>query len=121
MRFWRNYMHQRERWYHQRDNNRLVRPFEWGLSYISDHVNGEDPRQVLKNYSHTVMNNSEDFYSLAKISDYQLQGDQLTWTSAVNTPSPENNIARARFFPAKNKPGKRARSAVVVLPQWNAQ
>lgn len=121
MRFWRNYMHQRERWYHQRDNNRLVRPFEWGLSYIVDHVNGDDPRLILKNYSHAAMTNSEDFYSLPRISDYQLQGDQLTWTSAVNTPSPENNVARARFFPAKNKPGKRARSAVVVLPQWNAQ
>ena len=38
MSLWKNYMHQRERWYHQRDNNRLVRPFEWGLNYIVDHV-----------------------------------------------------------------------------------
>jgi hypothetical protein len=42
MALWKNYMHQRERWYHQRDNNRLVRPFDWGLSYIVDHVNGDD-------------------------------------------------------------------------------
>jgi hypothetical protein len=41
-------MHGRERAHHERDNNRLVRPFEWGLSFISDHVNGDDPREVLR-------------------------------------------------------------------------
>jgi len=121
MRFWRNYMHRRERWYHQRDNNRLVRPFEWGLSYVVDHVNGDDPRNVLRNHSEHAMNNSDDFYSLPPISDYRLSGDQLSWTSAVHTPSAENNLARARFFPAKPKNGLQPRSAVVVLPQWNAQ
>jgi hypothetical protein len=121
MRFWRNYMHRRERWYHQLDNNRLVRPFEWGLSYVVDHVNGDDPREVLRNHSARAMNNSDAFYSLPPINDYRLDGDQLTWTSAVHTPSPENNVARARFFLAKPRNGERPRSAVVVLPQWNAQ
>ena len=121
MRFWRDYMHRRERWYHQRDNNRLVRPFDWGLSYVVDHVNGDDPRHVFQQHSRAVMNNSDDFYSLAPISDYRLEGDQLTWTSAIHTPSPENNIARGRFFPAEPKRGSRPRAAIVVLPQWNAQ
>ncbi|HTG95170.1 MAG TPA: hypothetical protein VL866_21415, partial [Pyrinomonadaceae bacterium] len=121
MRFWRDYMHGRERWYHQRDNNRLVRPFDWGLSYVVDHVNGDDPRAVLQQHTRAVMNNSDDFYSLAPISDYRLEGDQLTWTSAVKTPSRENNLARGRFFPAKTKDGKKPRAAIVVLPQWNAQ
>ena len=40
-------MHAREHAHHKRDNNRMVRPFEWGLEYISDHVNGDDPRHVL--------------------------------------------------------------------------
>ena len=121
MALWQNYMHRRERWYHQRDNNRIVRPFEWGLPYIFDHVNGGDPRELLRNHTSRVMNASEDFYALPPITDYRLEGDQLTWTSAVHTPSPENNTARARFFPAKIKNGKRSRKAVVVLPQWNAQ
>lgn len=117
MTFWQNYMHRREHWYHQLDNNRLVRPFEWGLPFILDHVNGDDPRNVLLQHTERVMNASEDFYALPPVTDYRLKGDQLTWTSAVHTPSPENNIARARFFPTK-KPSKKA---VVVLPQWNAQ
>lgn len=121
MRFWRNYMHKRERWYHQRDNNRLVRPFDWGLDYIFDHVNGDDPRDLLREHTARIMNSSDDFYALPPIGDFHLQGDQLTWTSAIHTPSPENNVARARYFPAKRKDGKRPRAGIVVLPQWNAQ
>ena len=119
MALWRNYMHRRERWYHQRDNNRLVRPFEWGLPYVLDHVNGDDPRNVLAEHSARVMQSSDEFYALPEISDYRLEGDQLTWTSAIETPSIENNTAHARYFPVKN--GKQSRKAVVVLPQWNAQ
>ena len=119
MQLWRNHMYRRERWYHQRDNNRLVRPFEWGLPYVLDHVNGDDPRDVLAQHSARVMAASDEFYALPEISDYRLEGDHLTWTSAVETPSVENNTAHARYFPAK--PEKQSRKAVVVLPQWNAQ
>jgi dienelactone hydrolase len=121
MGLWQNYMHRRERWYHQRDNNRRVLPFDWGLTHILDHVNGDDPRQVLQRHTERVMRTSDDFYALPQIRDYNLTGDQLTWTSAIETPSAENNVARGRFFPAKARNGKRSRKAVVVLPQWNAQ
>jgi dienelactone hydrolase len=114
-------MHQREVAYHERDNNRLVRPFEWGLSFISDHVNGDDPREVLRRHAKAAMERSDLFYALPEISDFNLDGNQLTWTSAINTPSPENNIAHGRFFPAEPKKRSHYRSAVLVLPQWNAQ
>src|SRR6185436_5779324 len=67
------------------------------------------------------MANSEEFYALPQIPDFELNGDQLTWTSAVHTPAPENNIARARYFPVTAKKARQPRSAMVVLPQWNAQ
>lgn len=118
-------MHARERWYSQRDTNRLVRPFEWGASFIREHVNGDDPRRIFREHAHEVLQHSEDFYALPHITDYQLAGDLLTWTSAVHTPSPESNIARARFFPEpptkpSNTKQQGARRAVLVLPQWNA-
>jgi hypothetical protein len=113
-------MHAKERRYHARDNNRVVRPFEWGLSFVTDHVNGDDPREVLRRHTELAMQASEDFYALPEISDFKLDGDRLSWTSAIQTPSPENNIARARYFPSqKKRSGPRA--AVLVLPQWNAQ
>jgi dienelactone hydrolase len=114
-------MHARERAHHERDDNRLVRPFDWGLPFLMDEVNGDDPRAVLRQYSERAMANSEDFYALPEITDFQLGGDQLTWTSAIHTPSIENNLARARYFPVEEKRVRRPRTAVVVLPQWNAQ
>src|SRR5260370_4548972 len=121
MSLWKAYMHQRERSFHQRDNNRLVRPFEWGVSFITDHVNGDDPRAIFNQHTARVMSSSSDFYALPEITDYQLTNDQLTWTSAIDTPSAENNLARARFFPAKPRNKNQPRAAAVVLPQWNAQ
>jgi hypothetical protein len=118
---WKSFMHRRELAHHERDNNRLVRPFEWGLQYINDHVNGDDPREVLRQHTQRAMVDSEAFYALPEITDFQLNQDQLTWTSASHTPSAENNLARARYFPVKPKRARHPRAAVVVLPQWNAQ
>jgi len=68
-------MYRRERWYHQRDNNRLVRPFEWGLEYIVDHVNGDDPRELFRKHTAGVMSASDDFYALPPVTDYRLHRD----------------------------------------------
>ena len=114
-------MRAREIAYTKRDNNRLVRPFAWGLEFIRDHANGADPRAVFREHTAQTMARSEEFYALPEIDDWQLTGDQLTWTSAVKTPSAENNIARARLFPARRERKRKPRAAVVVLPQWNAQ
>src|SRR5882672_11188821 len=105
----------------KRDNNRLVRPFEWGLEFIREHRNGADPRSVFREHTAQAMARSQDFYALPEIDDWQLTGDQLTWTSVVKTPAAENNIARARLFPARRERKRKPRAAVVVLPQWNAQ
>jgi dienelactone hydrolase len=113
----------KERYFATRDTNRIVRPFEWGASFIREHTNGDDPRLVFRQHTQEVMRRSEDFYRLAPVTDFHLAGEQLTWTSVVRTPSPENNIVRARFFPAKmkRKDASQRRRAVILLPQWNAQ
>jgi hypothetical protein len=114
----------RERHLSQRDKNRIVRPFEWGTSFITDHANGDDPRELLRAHARRVREESNAFYALSAIEDYQLLGQQLTWTSAVRTPSTENNTVRAHFFPALERRHKLKgdrRPAVVILPQWNAQ
>lgn len=113
----------RERHYSQRDTNRIVRPFEWGASFITEHANGDDPRKLFRQHAQDVMRRSEEFYRLSPVNDYQLTGEQLTWTSVIRTPTPENNTVRARFFPAlmKEREARQKRPAVVILPQWNAQ
>jgi len=114
-------MRAREIAHTKRDNNRVVRPFAWGLEFIRDPVNGADPRTVFREHTAEAMAQSEQFYALPEIKDWQLKSDQLTWTSAVKTPSAENNIARARLFPARRERKRKPRAAVLVLPQWNAQ
>lgn len=112
------WIHARERRHSQRDRNRIVRPFEWGTEFIREQVNGDNPRRIFEQHSEEVLSRSDEFYALPDITDFQLADDVLTWTSAIHTPSPVNNTARARFFPAPE--GKSPR-AVLVLPQWNAQ
>ena len=105
----------------KREDNRVVRPFAWGLEFIRDHVNGVDPRSVFRKHTAQAMAASQDFYALPEINDWQLTDNVLTWTSVIKTPSPENNIARARLFPAHRERKRKPRAAVLVLPQWNAQ
>jgi dienelactone hydrolase len=119
--FFGRWMRAREIAHTQRDNNRVVRPFEWGVEFIRDHPNGANARASFREHAAQAMANSEDFYALPPIDGWQLTGEILTWTSAVKTPSPENNIARARLFPARRERKRKPRAAVVVLPQWNAQ
>jgi dienelactone hydrolase len=114
-------MRAREVAYTKRDNNRLVRPFAWGTEFVHAQANGADPRAFFREHTTRVMSRSEEFYASPEINDWQLTGDQLTWTSAIKTPAAENNIARARLFPARRERKRKPRAAVVVLPQWNAQ
>jgi len=109
------WMRAREIAHTRRDDNRVVRPFAWGAEFIGEHTNGDDPRAVFGEHTERVMARSEDFYALPLISDWQLVGDRLAWTSA------ENNLARARLFTPRRERKNKPRAAVVVLPQWNAQ
>jgi dienelactone hydrolase len=114
----------KERHFATRDTNRIVRPFEWGTSFVVEHANGDDPRALLTAYSEDAVAHSDEFYALPPVNDYRLDGQGLlTWTSAIETPSPENNTAHARFFRESTITGKEndTRRAVVLLPHWNAQ
>jgi dienelactone hydrolase len=114
-------MRAREIKHSQRDDNRIVRPFAWGAEFIAEHVNGVDPRVLFAEHANRVMAHSEDFYALPAVSDYRLAGDRLTWVSAIETPSPANNLASVRLFTPNRERKRKPRAAVLVLPQWNAQ
>ena len=110
-------MHKRERYFAFLNDNRIVHPFGWGVEFIKENPNGEDPRQVFRAYTKKVLADSDEFFHLPEINDYKLNGEQLTWTSAIETTSPENNTAYARFFLHE----KDKKAAVVILPHWNAK
>src|SRR6185369_4268940 len=96
-----------------RDTNRLVRPFEWGLDWLPDPP--VDP-QGLTAYIAEHTRRSSEFFSYQTPSDFTLQDGRLRFTSAVESPFPENNQTMARFFAVPDT----KRRAVIVLPQWNS-
>jgi pimeloyl-ACP methyl ester carboxylesterase len=154
-------MHKRERYFAMLNDNRVVRPFEWGTEFIGHERDAEDPHEIFTKFSAETIANSDEYFSIEKITDFNLKsapqqsepgavatGDFpplgsktpvatapgsdrnamrdssdktppqiLTWTSAVTTPSPENNTAYATYFPHDTN----RKSAVIILPHWNAK
>jgi dienelactone hydrolase len=130
------------------DNNRVVRPLDWGTEWARDWPcrNGyapghtpADPERFLCEYNQRIVASSDEFFSYSRPTDFRLErrelkvfstrevpdpaleekvrgtyADFLRFTSPARTPYPENNLANARWFPA------RGRRAVVLLPHWNS-
>jgi dienelactone hydrolase len=130
------------------DNNRVVRPLEWGIEWTREWPcrNGflsaqthEQCEHYLREYNLRAIAASDEFFAHRTPSDFRLEtrevqvfstreipdpilekkvrgtyAEFLHFTSPVRTPYPENNLANARWFPAKGK------SAVVLLPHWNS-
>jgi hypothetical protein len=98
-----------------RDSNRVVRPFDWGLEWLGIPPNG-DPARAIREYAARSVGHSDAFFAYRSPSDFRLEGGHLTFTSPLETPHPENNTVHAEFFPCRRAGGR----ALVVLPQWNA-
>jgi dienelactone hydrolase len=100
--------------------DRRVRPFEWGLDWLEPPVDADaaDPAALLEAWADRAVADSERFFALPPCDGYRLDGDVLTFPSAVRTPHDVNNVVRARYFPERSAQGRRR--AVLVLPQWNA-
>lgn len=120
--------------------DRVVRPFEWGTDWIDTPprtaplgAHAEEAAAVAA-WVDAAMADTRAFFHTAPAPDYQFDatppgtGDgeagTLRFTSALQTPHPENNTVVARWFPAKGEaslqPSRSRGRAVVVMAQWNA-
>src|SRR5579862_6147747 len=109
-----------------RATNRVVRPFDWGLEWtrnwpvaLENPRNGHNEHEYLKQLNLAAIEKSDAFFAYEKPKDFTLDDKLLRFTSAVETPYPENNLVHGVWFPAEHKPGKR-KVAAIVLPHWNA-
>lgn len=107
-----------------RANDRVVRPFEYGLEWTKDwpcapqmDANASDPVEYLRRVNECCIKKSSEFFGYSTPVDFRLNNEWLEFSSPVLTPYPENNTVRARWFPARNQ----GRKAVVVLPHWNSK
>src|SRR5208337_2238149 len=143
------YEHWIRRYEHRRgttDDNRMVRPFEWGLEHLTEVASGEwrvareeggggrqpladsqqrekadrgdaEARAYVREYAREATAKSEAWYAAEEVRDYRLDAENvLTFTSTVESAWAENNTVHAQFFP-----GKKIGPAVLVLPNWNAK
>jgi hypothetical protein len=116
-----------DRWENElcfRANDRIVRPFEYGFEWTENWPgaseipqNGSSPVDRLIHLNEFAIANSDRFFGYDSPKNFGLEGDWLSFTSPVDTPYPENNHVKAKWFPARNQ----NRKAVVVLPHWNAK
>lgn len=135
-------MHRRERHFAMLNDNRIVRPFEWGTEFLNSSrfsPVSSDSVEVLREHSRYAVENSEQYFAVPPLGDFQvetklypstasLSAEELrtpppqielsvvTWQSGIDTPSAENNTVYATYFPHENH-----RAAVIVLPHWNAK
>jgi hypothetical protein len=99
--------------------DRIPRPFEWGLEWLAGQpLPPGDASRALQDWGEATVPRSDEFYAVEPAGDYTLRGDVLTFTSAIRTPHPDNNVVHARYFPDASPRGRRR--AVLVLPQWNS-
>ena len=101
------------------DDNRVIRPFEWGLDWVDGcERSAADAVGQLGSWAEHAVSNSEAFFALEPTDDYELDGDRLSFPSAVVTPHTANNTVHGRWFDEASPRGRKR--AVLVLPQWNA-
>ncbi len=107
-----------------RATDRVARPFEFGLEWSKNwpcakdfSLNGRNPVDYIVHLNERAIENSAAFFAYDPPQHFELNDDWLEFASPVETPYPENNLVRARWFPARNQ----RRKAVVVLPHWNAK
>jgi hypothetical protein len=115
------------RYEHSRWANEPERPtsgFAWGLEHVGGRATEQEPAAFLEGIADRVNAESDDWFDGTPARDYRLdrvgtvpgEAGVLTYTSAVATPWPENNIVYGRFFPARH-----SGPSVIVLGQWNAR
>ncbi|HXJ15253.1 MAG TPA: hypothetical protein VNH19_23530, partial [Candidatus Limnocylindrales bacterium] len=74
------YEHWIRRYEHRRwttDDNRMVRPFAWGLEHIGGDSGCADPRGYVREYAHEAIEKSEEWYAREEVRDYRLDSENV--------------------------------------------
>jgi len=86
----KRYMHNRERRLAMLNDNRVVRPFEWGTEFIGHERDETEPHDLFAEYSAKTIANSDEYFAIPKSFDFTL-GSLLhrSEPGAVATGSPD--------------------------------
>jgi len=145
---YRRWMHNWESRMTSRDNNRVVRPFEWGLEWTAnwpgiaslgkapDPSNHDATVEYMSAVNDRLSANSDEFFAYEKPKDFRVEHRKVELFhtgSEAPKKQPKDEIGKfLRFtspvaspFPENNMVNARwfpakGHRAVVLLPQWNA-
>src|SRR5215204_5169513 len=70
----KRYMHKRERYFAMLNDNRVVRPFEWGTEFIGHEADAADPHELFRAYSAETIANSNECFSIPSTVDFHVEG-----------------------------------------------
>ena len=130
------------------DNNRVVRPLEWGVEWARDWPcrNGyalghalDDPKKFFLEYNRRILAASDEFYSYTRPNDFRLEKREVRVFSTREVPDPKLEAkVKGKFaeflrftspvrtpYPENNPVNARwfpvrGRRAIVLLPHWNS-
>ena len=68
----KRYMHKRERHFAMLNDNRVVRPFEWGTEFIGHETDAQDPHELFSKFSADTIANSDEYFSIPKKFDFAI-------------------------------------------------
>ena len=118
------FFHRWERKLASVDNNRVVRPFEWGPEWIGAPADDPDPAARILEWARASVDSSDAFFHAEAAGDYAVTesagATTLTFTSALASPYDVNNRVTARVFHAQKPRPVAEQPIVIVLPQWNS-
>src|SRR5688500_17562691 len=60
----KRYMHKRERYFAMLNDNRVVRPFEWGTEFIGHEADAADPHELFKQFSRNAIETSDQYFAI---------------------------------------------------------
>src|SRR5215510_9260104 len=110
-------IHNWERKLSSKDNNRIIRPFDWGAEYlhgdpIAVYSNNKTDRQreTVFRFNKAAISGSRRFFSSDTTPAFSLEHDWLTFESPLATRFPENNTVYGRYFPVGDNDGRVHRS-----------
>lgn len=109
-------MLRREHYFAMLNDNRLVYPFAFGAEFVGV-PNAENSVVSMRETARQITAESDAYFFEPHGENFCFQGLDVTWQSAIETVSEENNVVRAKFFKSEKDDGKRA---VIILPHWNA-
>ena len=103
------------------DQNRIVRPFEWGLDWLGLNTDTPDPAAAMSRYSAGAMSATRRVLHRATPLERRLRRQPARVRQRLaDAARRKQSRHTARCFRARYENGERPTRAVVVLPQWNA-